>query len=153
MSNKSYSELLLDPRWQRKRLEILNRSDFSCERCGSTDKTLHVHHKKYRKGAKPWEYENDQLEALCHSCHKSRHELASEIESMAALMDDGQLITVLGYMQAKLIGFEKDAEIKIRDGEHAIGVGDYYGIGYAGVLEAMDNGILFINDVVAKLDI
>lgn len=28
-----YSQKLLDPRWQRKRLEILQRDDFTCQVC------------------------------------------------------------------------------------------------------------------------
>jgi len=31
----SYADKLKDPRWQRKRLEILQREDFNCEACGS----------------------------------------------------------------------------------------------------------------------
>ena len=38
---------------------------------------LEVHHKVYKKingeYIKPWEYENDELETLCHSCHQQKH--------------------------------------------------------------------------------
>lgn len=69
----SYSDLLRDPRWQRRRLEIMSRADFSCEKCHSATKTLNVHHKEYRKGAKPWEYADHELECLCEDCHEDEH--------------------------------------------------------------------------------
>lgn len=75
----SYSDQLRDPRWQRKRLEILNRSDFSCEECGAKDRTLNVHHKQYRKGAKPWEYSDYELASLCEQCHQLRHLYQDEV--------------------------------------------------------------------------
>jgi hypothetical protein len=65
----TYSEKLLDPRWQRKRLEILSRDNFTCQICQSTTKTLHVHHKKYEYGKDPWEVEDIFLITLCKDCH------------------------------------------------------------------------------------
>lgn len=67
--SKPYWQKLQDPRWQRKRLEILNRADFKCEKCGDKTTTLQVHHGYYEKGAEPWEYENETLWCLCSSCH------------------------------------------------------------------------------------
>lgn len=71
--SKSYLEKLKDPRWQRKRLESLDLADWTCECCGDKSSTLHVHHKQYLKGREPWEYENDQLEVLCETCHSEEH--------------------------------------------------------------------------------
>jgi hypothetical protein len=39
----SYADLLKDPRWQKKRLEVLESNGWACEACGSATKTLHVH--------------------------------------------------------------------------------------------------------------
>jgi len=69
----SYFEKLKDPRWQKKRLEVLEKSSWSCDLCGDTEKTLHVHHKQYLKGREPWEYTADQLSTLCDSCHEANH--------------------------------------------------------------------------------
>lgn len=69
-----YSKKLLDPRWQKKRLEILNRDEFACVRCGDSENTLHVHHRVYKLNADPWEYENNQLVTLCCSCHEEESE-------------------------------------------------------------------------------
>lgn len=66
----SYSSKLKDPRWQKKRLEILNRDNFSCHNCGDTESTLHVHHIAYQ-GKDPWETEARLLQTLCEDCHES----------------------------------------------------------------------------------
>lgn len=68
---KSYSDKLKDPRWQRKRLEIFQRDDFTCQAtaCHSKHKTLHVHHLIYSKGKDPWDIDNKCLLTLCEDCH------------------------------------------------------------------------------------
>ena len=71
MEKKSYSELLKDPRWQKKRLEIMQRDKFECRACESSDTTLHVHHMVYHKGLMPWEYDNHDLMTLCEKCHEA----------------------------------------------------------------------------------
>jgi hypothetical protein len=98
-NEKSYAEKLRDPRWQRKRLEILEAAGFACEECKATDKTLHVHHVVYTKGLEPWEYYRRELIVLCEDCHEIRgsteHDLKLEfgrllrtltIEQMSSLM-------------------------------------------------------------------
>lgn len=71
--SKSYSEKLKDPRWQKKRLEVLSRDEFTCQCCGATDKTLHVHHKFYFSDTEPWEDFRNQLITLCEDCHSTEH--------------------------------------------------------------------------------
>lgn len=66
---KTYAEKLKDPRWQRRRLEILSRDEFTCQNCFGSEETLHVHHALYRKGRDPWEYDDDELITLCETCH------------------------------------------------------------------------------------
>jgi 5-methylcytosine-specific restriction endonuclease McrA len=64
-----YDELLKDPRWQRKRLDIMNRDNFTCQLCKSKKKTLNVHHKVYHRGLLPWENPDKDLITLCEDCH------------------------------------------------------------------------------------
>lgn len=71
----TYSQILKNPKWQKKRLEILQRDDFTCQKCFDTETTLHVHHCYYRTGKKPWEYENTSLVTLCEDCHAEETEL------------------------------------------------------------------------------
>jgi len=68
-----YSDKLKDPRWQRRRLEVLSRDDFQCQCCGDKEATLHVHHKQYH--GNPWDAHMDSLETLCEVCHEYRAEL------------------------------------------------------------------------------
>lgn len=66
----SYSELLKDPRWQKRRLTIMQRDHFMCRLCGDTTIPLNVHHTKYRNGLNPWDYSDDELITVCECCHK-----------------------------------------------------------------------------------
>lgn len=75
----TYAEKLKDPRWQRKRLEILQRDDWACVRCGDKTKTLHVHHKRYKNNCEPWEYGEHDLEVLCEICHGDHHVALKEL--------------------------------------------------------------------------
>lgn len=90
-----YWEKLKDPRWQKKRLEILQRENFTCEACLATDTTLHVHHGYYEKDKEPWEYENETLHCVCEHCHEdTKHELM-EIQYQMALLNPIDLHEVL----------------------------------------------------------
>lgn len=68
---RTYWEKLKDPRWQKVRLQVLERAKFRCEVCGSTERTLHVHHGAYIKNHDPWEYTPDMLHCLCEWCHEA----------------------------------------------------------------------------------
>lgn len=77
--SKSYYEKLKDPRWQRKRLEVLQRENFRCEACGDTESTLHVHHGYYEAKYNPWDYDASTLHVLCNDCHEEVEELLTAI--------------------------------------------------------------------------
>lgn len=64
-----YSELLKNPKWQRMRLEILNRDGWKCRRCGEDTKNLQVDHLYYLRDRLPWEYDPTALQTVCESCH------------------------------------------------------------------------------------
>jgi hypothetical protein len=69
MNTLTYSQKLRNPKWQKKRLEILQRDKFTCQLCLDTETELQIHHKEYEKGKEPWEYEPEQLTTLCRHCH------------------------------------------------------------------------------------
>ena len=71
---QSYAEQLRDPRWQRKRLSVLNRDKWACVKCGNTKMELHVDHKAYRGRLRAWEYRMDELQTLCRDCHSEKHD-------------------------------------------------------------------------------
>jgi hypothetical protein len=71
MAQKSYYEKLKDPRWQKKRLKIMERDGFCCTLCYDKDKPLNVHHSFYIKNKNPWDYDDRILVTICESCHKN----------------------------------------------------------------------------------
>ncbi len=73
MDKQTYQELLKDPRWIKRRNEILTRDKNTCQSCGAQDKYLHVHHLNYWDGFLPWEYPDDMLVTLCKDCHWNMH--------------------------------------------------------------------------------
>lgn len=73
-NDMSYSAKLRDPRWQRKRLQIFERDNFTCCSCHKSDKTLTIHHAVYRK-VDPWDYPDYLYQTLCEDCHRIRQEL------------------------------------------------------------------------------
>ena len=70
----TYAEKLKDPRWQKKRLEIFNRDNWKCTKCGNDKITLAVHHESY--SGNPWEVSNDKLTTICEPCHKKEHKIS-----------------------------------------------------------------------------
>ena len=68
-SKENYAEQLKSPHWQKKRLFIMQRDNFTCQKCGDTETELQVHHKSYEKGKKAWDVEDSQLVCLCKNCH------------------------------------------------------------------------------------
>lgn len=65
---KSYSNKLKDPRWQKKRLEILERDKWTCQLCSDKETTLNIHHIKYT-GKNPWDAPMKDLITYCEVCH------------------------------------------------------------------------------------
>ena len=70
------------PKWQKKRLEILDRDGFKCKLCGATENQLHVHHKYYDNAIKLWEYPGESLVTLCNECHKTVHRKKKDLDDI-----------------------------------------------------------------------
>lgn len=73
----SYGEQLKHPNWQRMRLFVLQRDNFTCKLCKSKHNQLHVHHKTYFKGKYAWDINPIYLMTLCEHCHKKVHNKSS----------------------------------------------------------------------------
>lgn len=104
---KTYSEKLRDPRWQKRRLEVLSRDNFQCLFCDSKVCELQVHHKVYRKGAEPWDYDLDDLVTACAECHayigRLRDDLFGQIQDMDVYYALMNLHMMLRYNPEKLV--------------------------------------------------
>ena len=78
----AYQQKLLDPRWQRKRLEILQRDNWCCQVCFQDDITLHIHHRYYNQGKDPWDYPAKALVTLCEICHETETQYRRDDEAL-----------------------------------------------------------------------
>lgn len=76
----TYADQLKSPKWQKKRLEIMERDNFTCTSCGDTESQFHVHHGYYEKGLMLWEYNNDTLHTLCFGCHSEAHSVLNVLK-------------------------------------------------------------------------
>lgn len=110
-----YSELLKDPRWQRKRLKILERDGFLCQSCLDGESTLHVHHTVYSKGL-PWEVPDSCLITLCENCHAQEEGLKG-IDMYSLIANTGltrnMLVGLLDLMSYRLTTVEGNLEYKV----------------------------------------
>lgn len=101
----SHSEQLKHKDWQRRRLEIFQRDNFTCQSsgCDKTNNTLEVHHVDYFSGKKLWEYPDDMLITLCHKCYnKEQNRESLETGLATCLKMKGFLVSDLMALQAKL---------------------------------------------------
>lgn len=108
----SYAAKLKHPLWQRKRLEILQASEFTCDNCGATDKELHVHHKWYERGKSPWEYADEALTVLCLDCHAKETEIQALIPRIFAL-DAAAETAGVGFAVGWALLYDEDSVIRI----------------------------------------
>lgn len=82
----TYSETLRDPRWQKRRLEVMERDGWACRSCNATHKTLNVHHNLYYGPSyPPWDYPDALLFTLCEDCHKEEEQAKAMFDRMIAL--------------------------------------------------------------------
>jgi len=65
-----YSKKFKDPRWQKLRLKVFERDEWSCQMCGNIEETLAVHHCYYIQDKDPWDYPIHALRTLCEECHE-----------------------------------------------------------------------------------
>ena len=98
MDKRTYAEKLKDPRWQKKRLEVMQSAGFKCESCGDTEEELHVHHAYYEKDYEPWGYPDNAYMVLCSRCHNKWHNLRAGFDKMFCKMGTDQLQEVVSIL-------------------------------------------------------
>jgi len=113
-----YKEQIKSPKWQRRRLEILQRDDFTCQICGCKDKMLHVHHTAYERNKMIWEYPDEMLITMCNECHSLEHNMDNLITKLLYMIKtrgvtNHEIITLLDFIDTKLFNGESDAILKI----------------------------------------
>jgi hypothetical protein len=101
----TYGKKLKDPRWQKLRLEVMNRDGWACQWCGSTTDTLNVHHLDYAKSGNPWDVPIEKLLTLCEDCHS--YETFNRAEVEERLLD---LLRSTGFLAGDLYSFMNDVQ-------------------------------------------
>ena len=99
-----YQEKLQDPRWQKKRLQVFERDEFTCRGCCDDEGSLHVHHLYYLPETEPWDYSLDALLTLCKPCHEQEGPArrAAEGRLLASLKKAGWMARDLDYISNAL---------------------------------------------------
>ncbi len=125
--NKKYAEALQSPKWQKVRLRIFERDEYTCQCCDATDKTLTIHHTYYEYGLEPWEYPDDSLHTLCKECHKKYQELYRLQKRLLGRISLSGIERVCGYLsglaaEAQYLEDESSIFLSIPDSEAALGV-------------------------------
>jgi 5-methylcytosine-specific restriction endonuclease McrA len=69
----TYEEQLRRPEWVIKKNKILERDNHTCQICKNRINLLEVHHIRYDRRLKAWEYPDSILITLCYECHKKVH--------------------------------------------------------------------------------
>lgn len=114
----TYSEKLESPLWQKKRLEIMNRDNWTCQHCGTKTTQLQIHHLDYWKGLDPWEYPADMLITVCKDCHKEENiRFKHEQYLLQSFLQNGFLandLLAFSTMVSTNPGFRKELLNKIR---------------------------------------
>ena len=107
-----FQEQIKHPKWQKRRLEIMQRDGFACQICGDEETTLHVHHLRYVPNRAYWDYEDWELITLCESCHKNEHSTDDLLECIERLKRRG--ITLF-----EILCLLEDIDVSVYLGNHA----------------------------------
>ena len=137
------------PNWQRVRLEALEAANFTCQRCGSSEEQLHVHHKRYIKGRMIWEYSGVELEALCEPCHAESHRDKELLQALIARLPSDAITDIYSLLSGYCSHVEGPAclhEIDLQSVENP----DYFHLGK--LAAAIDNKSYRLADVTDAFD-
>ena len=116
MAYTTHATQLTDPRWQKKRLEILQRDNWKCQVCKNEKEQLEVHHIFYLPDWQLWEYSNDWLVTLCHKHHdQQKHHSKMFTNLFIILKTKGFLAQDLLALSIKIDIDEKFTKKLIKD--------------------------------------
>lgn len=136
MGKKSYAELLKDPRWQRKRLQILERDGWKCTSCEAENVTLHVNHRRYAKSGNPWEVGDADLETLCEKCHEEESSTYRRARDLLCPLSTDDKEHVCGTMTGLAYRKGDLSSTTVTSFEFACGLSDVIRVHFQDILEA-----------------
>ncbi len=138
METKTYSEKLKNPRWQKKRLLIMQRDKFKCKLCKDEETTLNVHHLQYTE-KDVWNEPDKNLITVCEHCHIEVEKLKNdnvEFEKISIYKSNNWK----GGSRIMFISFNKIVRMSIYNDDKS------YVIGYNLQNEELSN----INKIISK---
>ena len=109
---------LRDPRWQEKRLRILDRDRFTCRQCDSKNRPLNVYPGYYDPGKDPWEYEDETLVTVCEVCHPRVQNLMADVHRLVACFG----VYHLRALQQLLVAIHKSLDIDTQRWPKSVGL-------------------------------
>lgn len=148
--SKSYIELLKDPRWQKKRLQILERDNWTCQDCYDTTTTLNVHHLHY--GEAPWDVPDGLLITLCEPCHELTTSLMNQVKGYLQTLNQEELHVLLAFIRSRrlLVGFHPDFQIKTPPEADGVGAA-IGGLPWRTVAAACKGGVPVSRELIQRL--
>jgi hypothetical protein len=93
----SFADRFKDPRWLRRRDEIIAAADYQCQDCGAAD-TLEVHICYFEKGCEPWEYPDEAYRCICAEDRAIRRPLEKELRKIFASFTAAELDILHGAL-------------------------------------------------------
>ena len=81
--NMAYSDDIKSGKWQRLRLEVMQRDQFRCRAC-KCENNLNVHHLYYESDKHIYDYEIESLVTLCENCHSKLHKDLAKVSGIVA---------------------------------------------------------------------
>jgi len=88
-----------------------------CLRCGDTEHTLNVHHKRYIAGRSPGEYHDDDLVTLCETCHSLEHVLKPLTDTLGTAAADPAVAAICWLVTRVDAAHTRDDDILLRVSE------------------------------------
>ncbi len=87
----SFSDKFKDPRWIRRRDEIIASAEYLCQDCGVAADDLEVHICYFEQGREPWEYPHEVYRCLCRTDSAVRRPLEKEVRQALAIFTSAEL--------------------------------------------------------------
>lgn len=148
----TYYELLQHPKWQQKRLQILEAAGWECTSCGDSESMLQIHHTYYEKGLKPWEYPDASLRCLCGKCHKQAQDWMTLLHRQIGRLGIGEVEELYGFGVAmEMVYLEQmDMPVEVLSYEQAVGMARMFGTTAQFIIHNLTDGVIDGNTIVAR---
>jgi len=111
MSSTTYAAKLKDPRWKRKRRDLIIAAGCACEECGDKESRLQIHHKYHDHSLAPWEYPHKAMCVLCSGCKKARREYERLLLESITAKEGGRILD----LAAELSRLKKEQGLSLWD--------------------------------------